>query len=1305
MLIAPLPALPSQAASAAAPASVPASAPAKTRAAIPGVCSDIAYLVQSVNGKSGLYTLDLSTGTQTLISDTPPGPTIVYSRVNGFVYSISSDGQTLGWYDPATKTNGSKATSGMPDTSGGGMDAAGNSVDGKLMYAVDFTSHTLYTIDIDPGSATFGQRLSTISTTDVGNVADWAINPVDGFLYGVLLDGTLERLNPSNGNIVSLGQKVPASAYGAVYFDDLGNMYAVNNNTGAVYRIDLTASSPSAPLSAAQIGNGVKVGQSNPTGGNDGAGCLRPYDYGDAPDSYGTTKDNSGARAVADHDLTLGSTVSSELDARTPLDGTGDTDDDSLSALPQLTDNSTSYHLTPSITNNTGGPATLAGWVDFNGNGTFDPGERVTAPVAAGATSADLNWTGLSGVKAGPTYLRLRLYKGDVTDPQPTGLFEDAGEVEDYPITVKHEALDIVKQVTPTVSPGTNATYTILIRNTGEVDENGVTVTDDLSDVLDDGTLIGTPTASSGVATVSGTTLTWNGDIPVGGSARIAYVVQAGPAGTGNGTLANTVTGPPISNCAPGSTDPACTTSTPLSAVKIVKKADKTQATPGEKVTYTVTVQNTGKAPITGGTVSDDLSGVLDDATYNNDATDNGAGGSFSYSSPDLSWTGDLAPGATATLTYSVTVNDPDTGDGKLGNVVTSTIPGSNCIAGTTDPDCTTGVGVPQLRIKKTADTTAPLPGQKVTYTVTLTNPSATDYTGAKFTDDLSGDLDDAAYDGDATATGGRVSYAAPALTWAGDVPAGGTVTVTYSITVGNPPTGDKQLGNTVVSDSPGSNCSAGSTDPDCSTDLKVPALTIKKTAVPAEPHAGDTIRYTLKVTDSGAAPYPGASLTDDLSGVLDDATYNNDAAADVGTTAYTAPKLTWTGDLAVGQTATITYSFKVNTPDTGDGTFINGVLAPGSNCAAGSTDPNCQVILPAPQYDYGDAPDSYHTTRAHDGAYHEIVPGLELGSKVDPDTDGQPSADANADTDDDALATPPALHQHQGDLTLHVKVTNTTGKAAKVAGWIDANGNGTFDPNEAATADAPTGTTAVDLTWHGLDKVPGDHTYLRLRILGDSTGSAVPATRSLRAISATSPVGFGGPGEVEDYRIPVQPSHLTITKTSSTTHPRPGDTVRYTVTVANSSGAQYTGATFTDDLTKVLDDAAYDHDASPTLGSTDYREPKLTWTGDLPAGKNATVTYSVTVHNPDRGDRTLTNAITGPDGSSCATSTAPGCTTTAKVPAPGSPAAPAKPAAPAGQLPHTGTSLWVWYVAMGAILALGLGVLTTATVKRRPRR
>ena len=98
----------------------------------------------------------------------------------------------------------------------------------------------------------------------------------------------------------------------------------------------------------------------------------------------------------------------------------------------------------------------------------------------------------------------------------------------------------------------------------------------------------------------------------------------------------------------------------------------------------------------------------------------------------------------------------------------------------------------------------------------------------------------------------------------------------------------------------------------------------------------GSTVRFTVTITDTGQTPYTGIMVTDSLSGLLDDAGYNGDASATAGTVSYTSPVLTWTGTLAAGAAATVTFSVTVNSIDTGDKTLGTTVstAAAGSNCA-----------------------------------------------------------------------------------------------------------------------------------------------------------------------------------------------------------------------------------------------------------------------------------------------------------------------------------------------------------------------------------
>ena len=149
---------------------------------------------------------------------------------------------------------------------------------------------------------------------------------------------------------------------------------------------------------------------------------------------------------------------------------------------------------------------------------------------------------------------------------------------------------------------------------------------------------------------------------------------------------------------------------------------------------------------------------MLDDAAYNNNAAATAGIGRLHQPEPDLG--GNLVVGAVATITFSVTVNNPDTGDKVLAQTVTSAAAGSNCAAGSTDARCsvTVVVLVPGLTIAQTASLGTATPGSVVHYTVTVTNSGQTTYTGATFTDPLGDVLDDAAYNSDAAATAGPVS-------------------------------------------------------------------------------------------------------------------------------------------------------------------------------------------------------------------------------------------------------------------------------------------------------------------------------------------------------------------------------------------------------------------------------------------------------------------------------------------------------------------------------------------------------------------
>lgn len=234
---------------------------------------------------------------------------------------------------------------------------------------------------------------------------------------------------------------------------------------------------------------------------------------------------------------------------------------------------------------------------------------------------------------------------------------------------------------------------------------------------------------------------------------------------------------------------------------------------------------------------------------------------------------------------------------------------------------------LPKLAVSKSATPSEPVLriGDTVTYEVTVENVGEGDFTGlhpAVVWDDLEGVLDDAALVSDPVATpdaGVITRTGAAGYRWADALVSGDSVTIAYAVAVTGG--GDADLINVAFAAAPIEEAPVTPLAADCAstacaaTETPLPALEVTKTASAANVAPGETVTYTVTVTNTGGVDIPAddpAAVTDDLSDVLDDATFASDARASTGTVHVNGTTLTWTGGLAVGETATITYSVSV---------------------------------------------------------------------------------------------------------------------------------------------------------------------------------------------------------------------------------------------------------------------------------------------------------------------------------------------------------------------------------------------------------
>ena len=737
-------------------------------------------------------------------------------------------------------------------------------------------------------------------------------------------------------------------------------------------------------------------------------------------------------------------------------------------------------------------------------------------------------------------------------------------------------------------------TYTITVKNTGNTDFTGLTVTDTFTGAGEPTGM--NPTGEGWTPNGTNKTYTWTIDsLKEGSNAwKATYTYTVTETDLGNEiTNSVTVEGTELPK-EPGD-DTTVTVEDEKPSATIVKTSTVTRngkpvtgdLKVGDQIEYKITVTNNGNVVLNDLTVTDTFDGT-GEPTFPDNQKPNTETGNYQ-------WTIDsLNKGATWEVTYTYTVVEGDLGKtikneaSVEGGGITPPAPGKDEHE---VEDAAPGLDVVKTvtRDGKNLDTDTPVNvGDELTYTITVTNTGNTTLTGLTVTDTFNGagtkpvvlDEDNekvGKWDGDVWTY--TISSLAP----------GASVTYTYTYTVVE---GDATEGNsltntaTVNGGEPGDPSDTGET----TNPVEDPGVSIKKTVDKTdEVEVGDTLTYTITVTNTGNTTLNDLTVTDTFTGTGGFG-FSGDGEGSIKMN-ENDDGFVWTlPTIAPGESAVLTYTYTVQPED------------------AGMTISN-EAVVNGPDLD-DDPTDKTDTEVKGTATIDKFIGNIERasGDKVGTITDATPV--------------------YAGDkITYVIEITNTSATALKDITVSDTiNGTQAGLPGNVTVDGKPTPTTwnenngAFTATWTVASIDVGETVTINYTYTVQQADADVDRDVALKNTAASSDVTTD-PGSDPDTENPVEAPAIDVEKSGEVgiDEELGGLAIHYTINVKNTGYSNMTKVELTDPMFAGLTadeiTATTDSDVTAKVEKTDENSQIVNVTfGDnavLAPGNNLTITYT----------------------------------------------------------------------------------------------
>ena len=571
-------------------------------------------------------------------------------------------------------------------------------------------------------------------------------------------------------------------------------------------------------------------------------------------EAYVTCSDLRGNSITSNH-----ATATATIAGKTGLSLEKTTDTPSISADDAVAGKRIGYTIKVTNTGNrklTGlaiADAKIAPSTASPGKTELGAGESTTATVSYAITDADIK----AGKGVNTATATARDSDGKtVTSNQGTATTT---------IETPRKGISVSKEVDNTVltgdeaRAGTKLTYTISVTNTGNTTVSGLTATDTMR-------YDGNPTLDFGTIAPGKTV-----------KLRAKHTVTQDEVDAGK--VVNAIV---VSDSSSTSRDSVETTISPSSSLTVSKAVDTDNiaaddAIAGKRLTYTITVRNSGNSAVTGVSLADELNGA--------------SVGKLGKTT--------LAPGeqTTATATYAITPGD--IAAESVVNAVTAkgTAPSGKSVT-SNRATARTDIEAPRsaLSVSKTVDKTSltgaeARPGTKLSYTITVTNGGNSTVSGIRLDDSMDGASGPLLVQLDRT-----------------ELAAGETETARVSYTVTQSDIDRGRVTNTVQASGTGvggSNVTSGkssaTTSIEASDSLTVSKAVDRTEIPPSSAVPGTVLSYTFTVRNTGTRTLKSVSIADSIGSIGKIAPAKTTLAPGEETTATASYRIT-DGDIEAGE-------------------------------------------------------------------------------------------------------------------------------------------------------------------------------------------------------------------------------------------------------------------------------------------------------------------------------------------------------------------------------------------------------------------